>query len=99
MWSNRPAVPIQKNMTKKSKIVPQEDDKNCHSTKYYGSMCTDKKCQATKTSDVWPVKPPIHIQLVTRSSNKRLIGLASDKNCQTTICEYDGFKKSVFYGC
>ena len=48
MRSNRPPVPIQNKMTKKSKIMPQEDDKNCLSTKYYGSMCVDKKCQATK---------------------------------------------------
>ena len=45
MWSNRPAAPIQ---YKKSKIVPKEDDKNCHSTKYNKAVCVDKKCQATK---------------------------------------------------
>ena len=48
MWSNGPAVPIQEPMSKKSKIVPQEDDKKCQSTKYYGSMSADKKCQVTK---------------------------------------------------
>ena len=60
MWSNRPAVPIQH-------IVPQEDDKNCQSTKYNEAVCTDKKCQATKyykkvnkncqTTNMQPVKP------------------------------------------
>ena len=29
MQSNRPAVPIQNKMTKKSQILPQEDGKNC----------------------------------------------------------------------
>ena len=62
IWSNRPAVPIQNKMTKKSKKVPQEDDKNCHSTKYYESTCVEKKCQATKTSDMQPVKPKMDMQ-------------------------------------
>ena len=64
-------------------------------------VCADKKCQAIKcykkidkncqTSVKWPVKPPIHMQSVTRS--------ASDKNYQATIsyqkqkkCEYDDSK-------
>ena len=56
----------------RSQKVPQGDDKNCQSTKYYGSMCADKKCQATKfykkvnkkcqTSDMWPVKPQMDMQ-------------------------------------
>ena len=29
MWSNGPTMLIQHRLTKKSKIVPQEDDKNC----------------------------------------------------------------------
>ena len=45
MQSNRPAAPIQ---YKKPKIVPKEDEKNCHSTKYNKAVCADKKCQATK---------------------------------------------------
>ena len=76
--------------------MPQEDDKNCQSTKYYGSMCADKKCQATKcykkidkncqTSVMWPVKPPIHMWSVTGSSNKKSVKSENDKNCQATIC-------------
>ena len=34
MWSNRPAVPIQDKMSMQQ-IVSQEDEKNCHSTKFY----------------------------------------------------------------
>ena len=47
--ANRTAVPIQNQMTKKLRIVPQGDDKNCQSTNYFGLMCADKKCQADKT--------------------------------------------------
>ena len=67
MQSNRPAVPIQDKMSMQQ-TVPQEDDKNCQSTNYYGSMCADKKYQATncykKVDKNWqesinmqPVKP------------------------------------------
>ena len=55
------------------------------------------KCQ--KSNLMWPVKPPIHMWSVTTSRNKKLVGSASDKNCQATICykkqrksEYDDFK-------
>ena len=34
------------------KHMPQEDDKNCQSKKYYGSMCAGKKCPATETSNM-----------------------------------------------
>ena len=109
MQSNRLEIPIHKKMTKKSKIVPHEDDKNCQSTKYYGLVCGDKKCQATKcykkvdtncqATNMYPVKPEIDMQSVTRSSNEKLVGSASDKICQATICyqkqkkcEHDDFK-------
>ena len=44
MQSNRPAVPIQ---DKKSKIVPQEDDKNCEvkMRPVKSKVCSDKNCQ------------------------------------------------------
>ena len=61
MQSNRPAVPVQKKMSKKH--MPQEDDKNCQSKNYYGSVCAEKKCQATKTSDMWPMKPQMDMWL------------------------------------
>ena len=80
MQSNGPVVPIQDKM---KHIMPQEDDKNCQSTKYYKSVCSDKKCQETNLMP--PVKLPIHMQSVTRSSNKKLTGLASDKNSQAII--------------
>ena len=38
MQSNGPAMLIQHKMSKKQ-IMPQEDDKNCQSTKYYESKC------------------------------------------------------------
>ena len=79
--SNRPAVPIQ---VKKSKIVPQEDAKNCRSKKYNKAVCADKKCQATmcykkvdkncQTTNMWPVKPAkeLHnMQSVTSLSNMK----------------------------
>ena len=59
MQSNRPAMRIQHKMTKKSKkqIVPQEDDKNYQSTKYFESkIYSDKKCQE-KSANTWPVEP------------------------------------------
>ena len=48
--------------------------------------------KTSQISDMQPVKSSIHMWSGTRSSNKQLIGLASDKNCQATICEYDDFK-------
>ena len=99
MHSNGPAVPIQNQMSQKSKIVAQEDDKNCQSTKYYGSVCADKKCQATKcykkvdrncqTSDVWPEIPEMDIQIPKPAIRR----LCNDKNCQCTRC-YNYKKKS-----
>ena len=106
--SNRPAMPIQNKMSMKQ-IVPKEDDKNCQYTKYYEPVCADKKYQATKcykkvdkncqTTNMQPVKPPIHMWSVTKSRNKKLVGSASDKNCEATICykkqkksEYDDFQ-------
>ena len=46
-------------------IVPQEDDKNCHSTWCFkkknavkeGSMCPEKNCQENQNIHMWPVKP------------------------------------------
>ena len=104
MQSNRPAVPIQNKMSKKQ-IMPQEDDGNCQVNikPVTLKLCADKKCQATKhykkvdkncqTTDMQPVKPPLHMWSVTRSSDKKLAGSASDKNCQATIC-YKKQKKS-----
>ena len=100
MQSNAPAMLIQYKMTKKAKKhVPQEDDKNCLSTKYYKSkLCSDKKCQEISNVQMRPKKPRSHMWSVTnkidmwlkkpaiKSSNKKLIGLASDKNCQASIC-------------
>ena len=98
MQSNRPAIPIQNKMTKKSKIVPQDDDKNCQPTRYYGLMCADKKCQATKcykkvdkqcqASNMQPVKPHIDMQsrepAVQSSFKKKHVPLSKDNNCKST---------------
>ena len=61
--SNRPAVPIQHKM---SKIVPQEDDKNCQSTKYNESMCSDKNCQEQQHINMVPVKTKMDMQPIPR---------------------------------
>ena len=93
MQSNGSAMLIHHKMTKKSKIVPQEDDKNCQSKKYYGSMCSDKKC--LENINIWPMKPQMEVQLkkpASKPCDKKSIGRASDKNCQATICEYDDFQ-------
>ena len=93
MQSDEPAMLIQH---KKSKIVPQEDDKNCQSTKYYDpnkgqvkSKCSDKNCQENESIDMWPVKTQMDVwskKSTSRSSkNKKLKGLAKDKNCQAPI--------------
>ena len=46
MQSNGPAMLIQHKKSKKQ--MPQEDDKNCQSTNYYGATYADKECQADK---------------------------------------------------
>ena len=68
--SNGSAMLIQHTMTKKSKIVLQEDDKNCQSAKYYDSennlvksKCSDKNCQENENIDMWPVKPQMDVLL------------------------------------
>ena len=89
MQSNESAMLIQHKMTKmskKSNIVPQEEDKKCQSTKYYGKMCSDKTCQ--ENINIWPVKPQMDVRLMNppmKSSSKKLIRSAKDKNCQATI--------------
>ena len=62
-------------MTKKSKILPQEDDKNCQFTKYYDSMCSDKNCQVNIS--MWPVMSEMNKQ-VPKPAVRRL---CNDKNC------------------
>ena len=84
MQSNGSAMLIQYKMSKKQ-IVPQKDDKNCQSKKYYGSKCSDKNCKENKNIDMWPVKPQMKVQ--SKKSAMKLIGLASDKNCQATISD------------
>ena len=77
-------------MKKKSKKHMSQEDKDCQSKQYYGSMCADKKCQATKyykridkncqTSDTWPKMPEMNKQLPKPAFRR----LCSDKNCQST---------------
>ena len=84
MQSNEPAMLIQHKMSKKQR-VPQEDDKNCQSKKYYGLMCADKKHQATKcsknTSDMQSVTKKIDVQLPKPAVPYEYRRLCSDKNC------------------
>ena len=63
MWSNRPAVTIQDKM---SKIVLQEDDKNCqvNMKPVKSKVCSDKTCQETKV--MWPVKPKMDMWSIPR---------------------------------
>ena len=97
MWSNRPAAPIQNKMSMKHVVA--QDGKNCQVNMrlMMSKMYSDKNCQEPNLMQ--PVKPPIYMQSVTRSSNKKLVGSESDKNCQATICykkqrksEYDEFQ-------
>ena len=67
-------------------------------------MCSDEKCQETPNVQVKPNKLRSHMQLLAitdnvwlkkpamKSSNKKLIGSAKDKNCHATIYEYDDFQ-------
>ena len=80
MWSNRPTVPIQNNMTKKSKRVPQEDGKNCLSPKFIKAMCSDKNCQ--ENISMQSEMPEMNMQ----SPKPAITRLCSDKNCQSTSC-------------
>ena len=105
MQSNGSAMLIQHKMTKlsrKSNIVPQEDHKNCRENinrrPMKSKMYVDKKCQADKNCQIinmWPVKSQIDVWLKKpgmKSSNKKLIGSAKDRNCQAIICEYNDSK-------
>ena len=80
MWPNRSAMPIPRRKSIKQ-IVSQEDDKICqvNMKQVKLKVCSDKNCQ--ENINMLPVKPPIHMQSVTGSSNKKLIGLATDKHC------------------
>ena len=102
MWSNGPAMLIQHKMSKKQ-IVPQEDDKNCQSAKYYEpnkdqvkSMCSDKKCK--ENINMQPVKPQMDMQfkkpapLMQSTFKEKHVPLYKDKNCQATIFVYDDSK-------
>ena len=88
-------------MTKKSNIVPQVHDKNCQSimnvkpkndglnSQSRVRKCSDKKCK----ENMQPVKLDVLLKKpAMKLSNKKWIGLASDKNCQATMCEYDDFQ-------
>ena len=81
---------VQHEMLKKH--MPQGDDKNRQSKKYYGSMCTGMKCQATKTSNMWPVKPQMDMQVHKPAVIYQYRRLSKDRNCQATICEYNDSK-------
>ena len=70
-------MPIQ---NKISKIVPQEDDKNCQSTKFIKSVCSYKNCQ------LQPVKPPMDMWLPKPAIPYKHARLCSDKNCQSKRC-------------
>ena len=60
-------------------------------------MCADKKCQATKTSDMWPVQPkmdmwsnrPVKLQSSYKKKDqddfKSQSSMCSDKKCQETL--------------
>ena len=70
----------------------------CSKKEQSDTTCTEidaeKNCQ-TEKCDMWPVKPQMDVQLkklALKSSNKKLIGVSKDKNCQAKICEYDDFK-------
>ena len=97
MQSNRPAMRIQHRMTKKSKkqIVPQEDDKNYQSTKYFESkIYSDKKCQE-KSANTWPVEPQMDMwpkePAIQSSFKKKYVPLSKDNNCKSTRM----YKKSM----
>ena len=97
MQSNRPAIPIK---DKKSKIVPQEDNKTCQSTKCIESKYDNFRSQSTVSSDkncqeninMWPIKPAMNMQsnrpavpICNKMSKKQIVQKVDDKNCQENI--------------
>ena len=83
MQTNRSAMLIQHKMTKKSKIVPQEDDKSCQTTEYYESkMCSDKNVK--KLCNQWC--PEMNMQLPKPAVLYEYRRLCSDKDFQSTRC-------------
>ena len=95
-----PGVTLIQHKMSKKQIVPQEEDKNCQENinmrPVKSKVCADKKCQATKcykkTSDVWPVKPEMNVQLPKPAVLYQYRRLSKDKKCQSTVCEYDDFE-------
>ena len=83
MWSNRPAVPIHYKISMQQ-IVPQEDDKNCQSTKYNESVCSVKKCKENQTINMQPLKPPMNMWLPKPAVPCKYTRLCNDKNCRST---------------
>ena len=83
MWSNRPAAPIHYKISMQQ-IVPQEDDKNCQSTKYNESVCSVKKCKENQTINMQPLKPPMNMWLPKPAVPCKYTRLCNDKNCRST---------------
>ena len=62
---------------------PVCDGKKSQSTKFCRNpVCSDKKCQDIHMQPVKPAKESIFMWSVTKSSNRKSVKPASDKNCQ-----------------
>ena len=81
MQSNEAAMLIQHMMSKKH--MPQEDDKNCQSKRYYGLMCSDKNCQENENINMQPELQQMNVQLLKTAVSYEYRRLYSYKNCQS----------------
>ena len=85
-------VPVQDETRKReNQATVKEYDKNCqvNMRTVKPAVCSEKQCQETPNVHMWPVKPAKesnHMQSVTRSSNRKAVESASDKNCHATTC-------------
>ena len=91
MWLAKSAI-LQSDYKKKKSVC---DEKNCQSNKFTKPLCHDKNCQSTqcihmctamKSSYIWSVTKPSHMQLpkpaMKQSTYKTF--LKDDKTCQFT---------------